>query len=700
MLNSISVENFKGLKRFEANFTEGLNVIVGENASGKTTLTEAIVFALYGVKAVPVKAENIPTWGEKNCAVTLNLYGHKVVRTLNNCKVFKGDELVASGNTPCSKYLQDNLTGMDLRGFRMFNWSAQGETGALLTLGALQLQRDIEKFSGVEFVDQVIKEASADLRTLKSTLDGRELIEEAPVREALEDTKKKLERVAKVLNDCNGEYEGLQSKVRDLNSRISTAKELESSRKGLESDLETVEESLSNLQVRKAEWTEKESELLEKLDQLEDSTQKVSELKVWVAKQEEYMTYKEEVERLQNRVAECRSNLKGDQLYLEHEELVHLAEERHTELVKVVSEITKSIQALESELESGICAACGRPLEGFEEEELREELGLLKPKLSKVEQEAAASQSEYLSKLESGKHLKFGAWQGHLEQAEVNLNTLLMSPKESVGSIKELRDKLSEAQGALEVQKTLQEERSTAVEKVNKLCESIVRSQSKADRLRGELSSLPEPEPYEGLVKEAKEGAGRLSELSDIRHQQELTKVQLENLRMSQEARLQTVIDNNGQIAEGLKHSKLLDKFVRYLKGSREKFMSSVWSSLLGLASDFVNRATQGSISELKRDDSGFLFYSHEVYAPVSSASGAQKGFIGVAVRMALAQTLKASMPLTILDEPTESMRDDNASRLAGSLLGNGQVLMITHRESDQLVGSNIIEVSKSSCGL
>jgi hypothetical protein len=137
-----------------------------------------------------------------------------------------------------------------------------------------------------------------------------------------------------------------------------------------------------------------------------------------------------------------------------------------------------------------------------------------------------------------------------------------------------------------------------------------------------------------------------------------------------------------------------LVEFVQYLKDSRVQFLSSIWSQILGAASGFLTQATDGTITALAKDESsGFLFCEEGTYAPVTSASGAQRGFIGVAVRLALAQSLRSSCPLIVLDEPTESMGEENARRLSGSLLSHGQVLMITHRATDQYTASNVVEL-------
>ena len=46
-IRRILLENFGSHARTEVSFTEGVNAIIGENGAGKTTILEAIVYALY-----------------------------------------------------------------------------------------------------------------------------------------------------------------------------------------------------------------------------------------------------------------------------------------------------------------------------------------------------------------------------------------------------------------------------------------------------------------------------------------------------------------------------------------------------------------------------------------------------------------------------------------------------------------------------
>ena len=48
ILSSLRVENFKKYRSYSIEFRDGLTGIIGKNGSGKSTIFEAIVYALYG----------------------------------------------------------------------------------------------------------------------------------------------------------------------------------------------------------------------------------------------------------------------------------------------------------------------------------------------------------------------------------------------------------------------------------------------------------------------------------------------------------------------------------------------------------------------------------------------------------------------------------------------------------------------------
>lgn len=113
------------------------------------------------------------------------------------------------------------------------------------------------------------------------------------------------------------------------------------------------------------------------------------------------------------------------------------------------------------------------------------------------------------------------------------------------------------------------------------------------------------------------------------------------------------------------------------------------------MASHKVKISTAGTITRVARDNNGgFVAEEQGKWVPVANCSGAQKGHIGVALRVGLAASLYGNSALLVLDEPTDAMNETNSMQLAGSLMGlGGQCVMITHRPFEQLSANNVIQV-------
>jgi DNA repair exonuclease SbcCD ATPase subunit len=180
-LISLVAKNFKKLSDFRCDFQDGLNIIVGENAQGKSTLLQAIEASLFGVTVVPGKKENIPTWGQTNFSLELHFHAapanYILTRNKATAKLMRydfntdGEELVANGNTPVTAYIEQML-GLTAKDFNLFVQSKQGETAGVLTFGATALNQKVEEFAGVSLIDAVQGKAQSRASTAKARADA------------------------------------------------------------------------------------------------------------------------------------------------------------------------------------------------------------------------------------------------------------------------------------------------------------------------------------------------------------------------------------------------------------------------------------------------------------------------------------------------------------------------------------------------
>ena len=75
VVSSLRLVNFRSYCDATVHFGQGLNVVVGENATGKTNLLEAAWFALRGSSPRTRRDEKLITWGERFARVELELDG-------------------------------------------------------------------------------------------------------------------------------------------------------------------------------------------------------------------------------------------------------------------------------------------------------------------------------------------------------------------------------------------------------------------------------------------------------------------------------------------------------------------------------------------------------------------------------------------------------------------------------------------------
>lgn len=65
MLVSVELKNFRQHKNLTVKFTNGLQLLRGANEAGKSSVIEAVLYALYGTKSLRGTLGDTATWGCK-----------------------------------------------------------------------------------------------------------------------------------------------------------------------------------------------------------------------------------------------------------------------------------------------------------------------------------------------------------------------------------------------------------------------------------------------------------------------------------------------------------------------------------------------------------------------------------------------------------------------------------------------------------
>lgn len=120
-ITSVNVQNFRNYKNETINFDKNINILVGQNAQGKTNLIEAIYFCCIGKSPRTNKESDLINYdnenskinlnfltkeGRKKIEIILNKKGKKIVK-LNQINILKISQLV--GYLKCIFFSPDDL---------------------------------------------------------------------------------------------------------------------------------------------------------------------------------------------------------------------------------------------------------------------------------------------------------------------------------------------------------------------------------------------------------------------------------------------------------------------------------------------------------------------------------------------------------------------------------------------------------------
>ena len=170
ILTNLKLENFKKYSSFEIGFDSGLIGIIGKNGSGKSTIFEAILFALYGelrnkgdkevVRNANASVKDAVTV-ELDFEIDTNEY--KVIREFRgkslsaNAKLYKNNELITTGAKEVTQSII-NLTKMNRDAFVHTLFASQKELTSLSNSKPEDRKRMIRKLLGLEKIDYIEKE--------------------------------------------------------------------------------------------------------------------------------------------------------------------------------------------------------------------------------------------------------------------------------------------------------------------------------------------------------------------------------------------------------------------------------------------------------------------------------------------------------------------------------------------------------------
>jgi exonuclease SbcC len=220
-LNRLSLRNFKKYRRAEIKFQDGLTGIVGSNGAGKSTIVEAIAWALYGNKASAIKRDLIKNSNAGDTdSVEVSLSLNQGRQEITITRAMRGKSLipeasisldghrVAVGSREVDQRLEEILK-IGYQDFMRTFYARQNDLDNLLKEGGTGKREYLLKLLGLD----EIRERSAE--QLKSDLRG------------LEDRKNRLGGALGELGDVEAKIEETSRSIASAKDELSACREIE-----------------------------------------------------------------------------------------------------------------------------------------------------------------------------------------------------------------------------------------------------------------------------------------------------------------------------------------------------------------------------------------------------------------------------------------------------------------------------------------
>lgn len=267
------MQNYKKYQDYTLEFTEGLTGIIGRNGSGKSTIFDAITFALYGdVRGEKDTLRYAKADAKEAVIVTLEFEidakSYRVVREMRGktlvakAHLYDGDDVLIAESAKGVTSQVIKLIGMNKEAFMHTVFASQKELTALSGLKNEERKKIIRKLLGLEKIDKIEQEIKSKLtqlnRDIKSFSEILLLDEEVKELEEQKEVKEKeAKALQKEIEKILKNFETKSQEVFKLEKTLKAMQVLKDEFLKLESDLCVMQTNLDNLNNNKKDKKEK-----------------------------------------------------------------------------------------------------------------------------------------------------------------------------------------------------------------------------------------------------------------------------------------------------------------------------------------------------------------------------------------------------------------------------------------------------------
>ena len=284
-LHSLHLFNFRQHVDTHIEFDTGITGIIGPNGSGKTTILEAIAWALYGMPAARGTRESIRSYrsgprASVKVELDFELAGHRyfVSRGLNNAEVYLDGATspIATSISGVTDLLRRRL-GMSHDEFFNTYFTGQNELSVMAAMGPTERAQFLSRVLGYEKLRTAqdlardrrkaivaeatgLRAAMSDAETVNRTLiDAKERVTTTEARAAVAAQR----RIAagRVMEEVNPQWQAMQRDRDAMQALVSETRVVEGERASVEREVMRIERELAEVTTAREELVRVQSEL-------------------------------------------------------------------------------------------------------------------------------------------------------------------------------------------------------------------------------------------------------------------------------------------------------------------------------------------------------------------------------------------------------------------------------------------------------
>lgn len=732
MLKSLLLNNWRSHKSTKLSLANGSNIFLGPMGSGKSSVVDALCFALYGtypkLARRDVKLDDVCNFRHPKDEVRVELtfkigdIGYDVRRSVNSAQawLYADKRLVLKGPKKVSEKIEEILQ-IPYELFTKAVYAEQNRLDYWLSLRAGQRKSELDSLLGLDRFESARKNANKDMNQIQQKAKD---IESLCPKEKIDNLKGQLDEIEKRAKKNQVELDALQRQKSISKEKIILSKKQLDSLLKKRDDIQRLQKTRDELEGKKSAYS---SQLQKKPDHKKDeinaeqkrlSESLVSNKREVQDIQKMILDDSDKIGKLRQRIDDLISTEKRQKelsqklLDLMQKSTKEELEEKIKHKKRALEQIQESISSSQTNIndlnkilsalnttdrDSSTCPLCDSTLGGSDCDKLKEKKYSELQAHNKNIDKKRADQKNLRKELEAleKKHSDYLGLRATLDALKTDADLPQLKKELSEA---EARSKILQVKRK-EIEQTIQEiekEKNRSQKKLDEILQ-FEKTQEFLDKVQDEIKTTDSMLKSIDFSEQELEGSRKNHEtnrLEDSRLDQNL--LSIKRLIAVDKGHIDSIRPTYNDLVQKRQDAQRLRKkidelqlFCSAVQTTQHQLRSRLIADLNSLLSKLwplLYPYGDWSKVRIKADEKDYILqiYQNEWRGLEQYASGGERACLGLALRTALSVLLTPHLGWVILDEPTHNLDKDSVKILGLSLSEKlpqviPQVIAITH---------------------